>query len=341
MGLNIFNKLGRNKIPIALILLVFVTGAFISFYMFDHFYAPVNASDDSQIKVSIPASASAEEIAALLKEKGLIRNEQAFLHYCKGAGMDSMLKAGLYTISPSESVQEIASKLASGATAHKTVTIPEGYTVDLIGDLLVNEGLCTEADWKQAVRKHYDYDFLQSAPGDVKYEMEGFLFPDTYEFQLDSSAEQMIGIMLDRFQDEWESRFAGDAEENGKELWVVMTEASMIEKEAALDSERATIAGVINNRLQDSMKLQFCSTVIYSMETPKTVVTYADLEIDSPYNTYKYKGLPPGPISSPGIKSIEAAVHPESHDYLFFVATGNGAHTFSRTFEEHVAAQNN
>lgn len=327
--------------PIMLIMLVFVTGAFISYFMFDHFYAPVDATDTTQVKVTIPASASAEEIAALLKEKGLIRNEQAFLHYCKGAGVDSMLKAGLYTISPSESVQDIASKIARGETAHVSVTIPEGYTVDLIGALLVKEGLCSQDDWDQAARKKYDYYFLKDAPGDVKYQIEGFLFPDTYDFQLDSSAEDMIRIMLGRFQEEWESRFAGQAEDNGKELWVVITEASMIEKEAELDSERATIAGVINNRLNSSMKLQFCSTVIYSMKTPKTVVNYDDLEIDSPYNTYKYKGLPPGPIASPGVKSIAAAINPESHDYLFFVATGNGAHTFSRTFEEHVAAQNN
>lgn len=340
MSLNIFDRVCRNKVPIALILVVFFAGAFISSYMFAHFYSPVDESDETRINVSIPKSASAEEIAALLEEKGLIRNKQAFLHYCKEAGVDSMLKAGLYTISPSESVQEIASKIASGDTARTSVTIPEGYTVDRIGALLVKEGLCSEEDWEKAATQEYDYYFLKSAPGDVKYQIEGFLFPDTYEFQLDSTAEELVRIMLDRFQAEWEKSLAGPAEENGRELWVVMTVASMIEKEAELDSERATIAGVINNRLQSSMKLQFCSTVIYSMKTPKTVVTYSDLEIDSPYNTYKYKGLPPGPIASPGIKSIEAAISPESHDYLFFVATGNGAHTFSKTFEEHVEAQN-
>ncbi len=337
----ITDKIWHNKISIAVVVLVFVTGAFISSVLFARFYSPVDASDPTRMTVQIPANASAEDIAKILKEKGLIRSETAFLHYCKTSGVDSLLKAGIYSISRSDSVQDIAGKIASGETAHITITVPEGYTVDLIGSMLVKDGLCSESEWQQAVRKKYDYSFLDEAPGDVKYEIEGFLYPDTYEVPADMKAEDIIKMMLDRFEEIWIADFEQDALQNGRELWVAVTEASLIEKEAALDKERATIAGVICNRLNQNMKLQFCSSVIYSMEVPKTVVTYSDLEIDSPYNTYKYKGLPPGPISSPGHKSIEAAIHPEKHDYLFFVATGNGSHTFSRTYEEHVAAQNN
>jgi len=191
-----------------------------------------------------------------------------------------------------------------------------------------------------AAKGEFDYDFLTGVPHGEK-RLEGFLFPDTYQFEADATAEEIINVMLKRFGEVYNEEYRRRAQELGLSTLEVVTMASIVEKEAKLDEERAVIAGVFYNRLKKNWKLESCATVQYLLGEPKAELSYKDLEIDSPYNTYKYYGLPPGPIASPGKASLEAALYPEEVDYLFFRANPDGSHTFSRTLAEHNQAGRN
>jgi UPF0755 protein len=231
--------------------------------------------------------------------------------------------------------------------AHKGRRIKQGITVDAqvsdfrpqqIGGLLVSHKICTLAQWNAALEKEYEYDFLQNIAAGPHC-LEGFLFPDTYSLPEDVSAEQVINLMLKNFEKVWNQEFAGTASQKNMSVYKTVTIASMVEREARVNSERKTIAGVIYNRLNQNMPLQIDATVVYALGGHKDVVTYADLEVNSPYNTYKYAGLPPGPISCPGKASLNAALNPEKHSYYYYLAKGDGSHYFSKTYDEHLQAK--
>ncbi|MGI6435059.1 MAG: endolytic transglycosylase MltG [Syntrophomonadaceae bacterium] len=303
-------------------------------------YQPLDPSDHNQIDLNIPAASNATGIAALLKAQGLIRNERFFLVYCRQQGWDNQLKAGHYRFSRSQGLAEIARTIAEGKVVKQSFTIPEGYTVAQIGELLVSRGICNAQTWQEASSQSYNFAFLNGQrPATVKYPLEGFLFPDTYVIEESTSAQEIVKTMLGRFEEVWNNEFAKLAQSQNRDVMEVITTASLIEKEARVASERAQIAGVINNRLARNMLLQVDATVLYSLETNKSMVTYADLKVNSPYNTYLYPGLPPGPIACPGQAAIQAALTPENHQYYYYVARGDGSHEFTATFAEHLAAQ--
>lgn len=302
-------------------------------------YQPVDPADVNWIDIHIPPASTAAEIAALLKSQGLIRSEDFFLAYCRQKGLDSQLKAGHYRFSRSQGLAEIASSIAEGRVVLLSLTIPEGYTVAQIGELLVSKGICSPEEWEQVASDDYDFPFLKGQPSSVKHPLEGFLFPDTYSFVESTSAREIVNIMLTRFETVWNEQFAQLAQAQNRDVMEVVTAASLIEEEAQVATERATIAGVIKNRLERDMLLQIDATVLYSLGTNKPVVTYADLKVDSPYNTYLYPGLPPGPIACPGRASIQAALEPEQHQFLYYVARGDGSHEFTTTHDQHLAAQ--
>ncbi|MGI5921959.1 MAG: endolytic transglycosylase MltG [Syntrophomonadaceae bacterium] len=297
---------------------------------------PVNPHDKSLIDVVIPADSNARQIASLLKENNLIRSESVFTSYCRRKELDNQLKAGHFQFSRSQSVEQIVAAIIQGKTVSLSLTIPEGFTVKQIGDLLVQRKICTLEQWQQALNKEYNYDFLKPAQNGS---LEGFLFPDTYLLSENPSAEEIINKMLKNFENVWNTGFAKQAQEKNMGVYQVITFASIIEKEAKLDAERKIISGVINNRLKDGMPLQICATVIYCLGGNKDEVTYKDLQVDSPYNTYLYPGLPPGPIACPGKPSIEAALNPAHHTYFYYVSKGDGSHYFSRTYSEHLQAK--
>ncbi len=299
-------------------------------------YQPVDSSDKSIIDINIPAQSSAKQIARLLADHDLIHNEKVFLRYCSKTGYDNSLKAGHYQFSRSQSLQEIVQDIAMGRIVTVDFTIPEGYTIKEIGELLIDRGLCSKAEWQAAVDLQYDYDFLQYN-SNLKYPLEGFLFPDTYRVSENTDAETIIKLMLNNFQKVWQESFATQVA--NEKIYEIITIASMIEKEASTASERPTISGVIANRLRIKMPLQIDATVIYALGEHKEVVYNVDLNVESPYNTYKYGGLPIGPIASPGQESIEAAINPEKHKYFYYVAKGDGSHHFSKTHDEHIRAK--
>ena len=233
----------------------------------------------------------------------------------------------------------IAGIIANGEVYQHRVTIPEGFTVPQIGERLIEAELTDEAGWQEALTSSYQRAYLTDVPDDVRDPLEGYLFPDTYSFEDYTTASDLIDRMLDRFETVWDTVNDGTARTDYS-MQEVVTIASLIERECQVDSEMATISGVIYNRLNREMPLQIDATVLYALGEHKDIVTYADLEIDSPYNTYAVPGLPPGPIACPGEKALYAALHPEQHEYLYYVATGDGSHEFSTNFNDHLTAQN-
>lgn len=327
----------RSRLLQLLLVIAFAVLLMIGWQMINrNQWLPVDAADKSRIELRIPPASTAADAARLLKEHDLIRSESAFLRYLKKEKLDAQLKAGLYSLSRSQSVQEISRQLAAGDTVKSSFTIPEGYTVKQIGELLVKDKVVSREDWEKALQDDYDYDFLPAQGGEKRF--EGYLFPDTYQVAEDSSAHEIINGMLKNFKSRWDSEFAQLAKDKGKTIKEAVIVASLVEKEAQVPSERKRIAGVIYNRLAIGMPLQIDATVLYSLGKHKEQITYADLKYDSPYNTYVYAGLPVGPIASPGTASIEAALSPEKHGYYYYVAKGDGSHYFSKTYAEHNTA---
>lgn len=329
----------RRTLLIAVFMLVILLMVWFSVRQCKQYMAPVNPFDKTLVEVNIPESTSTHKVSRILSDQDLIRNQDFFMWYCRLRGYDARIKAGFYQFRRSQAMSEIVEDLVAGRVASTKITIPEGYTLRLMGELFVAKGICTPEEWEKAVVRSRDFEFLRDVPM-RENRLEGFLYPDTYRIRQDTSVDQMIDMMLKRFSEVWEKEFAELARQKGMSVYQVVTVAAMIEKEALFDSERPRIAGVIYNRLQEGMPLQVDATVLYSLGRHKNKVSLSDLKVDSPYNTYRNSGLPPGPIASPGLSSISAVLQPEEHGYFYYVATSDGHHVFSRTFAEHVKAKN-
>ena len=287
------------------------------------------------VQVSVPQGSGATEIVQLLKENKVITHPRIFLQYIKEEALH--LKAGVHAFTKGMGYAEVLEELKRDVPLEnmRTVTIPEGYEVREIAALLEGAGIVQAADFLEACqRAHRDFSFLPK-DGNV----EGYLFPATYSFLPDSDASLVAGAMFDAFQDKM---FTKENIFRAKELSMTfheaLTLASIIEREAAKAEESALVSSVFHNRLKQNMRLESCATVQYILKERKDVLSVADTKIISPYNTYQNAGLPPSPISSPGESSLSAALYPADTPYLFFVADGNGGHTFSQTYEEHISA---
>ena len=302
----------------------------------------VSGAEADVKEVVIPKGSTVRSISKILKDENMIKDSFVFQLYCKLKEKSDKIKAGKYSISNSMKIPEIVEVIVSGKALIDTVkfTIPEGYNQAQIVEKLSSLGVVSHENIQNALDvEMYGYDFIGQIPEREK-KLEGYLFPDTYEIYKDTTAEAIIDKLLERFDTVFTDEYRNRAKELDMTIDQVIILASIIEREAKLDSERKTISAVFQNRLKKNMMLQSCATVQYLLKEPKEVLTYKDLEIESPYNTYKYAGLPPGPIASPGIKAIEAALYPEDVDYLYFFAKDDGSHIFSRTYNEHINAQN-
>jgi len=302
----------------------------------------LNKIEANAKEIVIPKGSTVKSISKILKDENMIKDSFVFELYCKINEKSDKIKAGKYRISNSMEVPEIVEVLVSGKALIDTVrfTIPEGYNLAQIVDKINSLGVVSSESINEALKAgRYEYEFIEQIP-DRENKLEGYLFPDTYEIYRDTTAEAIIKKLLGRFDDVFTEEFRKRAEELNMSIDQVVTLASIIEREARLDKERKTISGVFHNRLKKKMLLQSCATVQYLLKEPKEELLYEDLEIDSPYNTYKYAGLPPGPIASPGLASIEAALYPEDTDLLYFFALDDGSHVFTKTYNEHINAQN-
>ena len=294
------------------------------------------------VRVVIPSGATGGTIARILAEEGLIKNELFFRYLVRWEGAEAKLKAGEYELSPAMAPKEIIDRLVQGDIVqdYVRVTIPEGYTVPQIADLLAEKGLIDRGRFLQLVQEGaFDFDFIGEIPDGVDYRLEGYLFPDTYYFTPEAGEEAVIDRMLQRFADVINPEIRERARELGMSLHELITLASIVEREARLPEERPIIAGVFHRRLQLGWKLESCATIQYILGEPKERLLTEDTRIPSPYNTYLHTGLPPGPIAAPGEAAIRATAYPEDTEYLFFCADKDGSHIFSRTLEEHNQAK--
>ena len=296
----------------------------------------------SDLSVKIEKGSTVGRIARELKDAGLIEYRWAFVLFAKATGNADSFQYGTYVLNTDMDYLELVTNLQKTASFRATVTvmIPEGAELREIIATLDEKNVCTAEELWDAVENHpFDYDFLQNLP-ERENRLEGYLFPDTYEFFEQSDAVTVLTKFLDNFEVKFSQELRDRAQEIGMSIDEVVTLASVIEREAASDEDRATVSSVFHNRLNSTQYplLQSCATVQYVLQERKPVLTYDDIKIDSPYNTYLYEGLPIGPIASPGLASIKAALYPETTDYYFFVVTADGTHIFSKTLAEHNAA---
>lgn len=313
--MNFISKLFFIFSLIFLIAILFITAI----------YFPLEENFTTQKVVNIPSGTNAKEIVDLLEKNEIIReNNYTFRILIKLLKLEDQLKYGEYNLSPSMNMLQILDKLVKGEVITYKITIPEGYTSTQIAELL---------DKKEVVEEEA---FLKLVKDSEKIP-EGYLFPDTYEVPKKYGPENMVKTMLSNFnQIALENEFTDKAEEIGFSLDEIIILASIIEKEAKFTEEKSKVSSVFHNRLKTGMKLQSCATIQYILEVQKERLDENDLKIDSPYNTYLYKGLPPGPICNPGLDSIIAALEPVEEDYLYFVLGENGKHIFSKTYQEHL-----
>ena len=315
-----------------LFILAVVLDALALFYLQIYFQTPAAPDAKEQI-VTIAAGSSLRQIADGLADHGLIRHRTMFIVYVKWWHPGPHLQAGEYALRASMSPEQIVEILRQGKVRHYSLTIPEGLTVREIATIVAEQHF-GDAATLQALMS--DPVFIASLNLEVP-SLEGYLFPDTYRLPRNISAQALLSRMVDTLRINYTDEIVSRAEQLGLTQHEVLTLASLIEKEAKVDDERPLISAVYHNRIRKGMLLQCDPTVIYALgERFDGNIRKQDFEMDSPYNTYRYAGLPPGPIANPGRRSLEAAVNPAPVDYLYFVATGsNGQHKFSRTLPEH------
>ncbi|GGH29339.1 endolytic transglycosylase MltG [Paenibacillus segetis] len=309
---------------------------------------PVKTSEQL-VKFTIEPGVGTSGIADLLEEQGLIKNSFLFVSYLKLKSEGTRFQAGVYEMQPGITYDQIIEKLNSGDVVKAEMikfTIPEGFTVAQMADKLAEEGIVDKDAFLQLAKSPSDLNsaLLPEIPNDPKltYRLEGYLFPETYELVKGSTESDIVQRMLDEMDKRLNQipQFQEKLKQRGLTLNELMTLASLVEREVVVDSERKVVAGVIYNRLATgNMKLEIDATVQYLLGKPKERLLNSDLrKVDSPYNTYLYLGLPPGPIAAPSLKSIEAALEPESSEYLFYVTKkdGSGEHLFAKTYKEHL-----
>lgn len=298
-----------------------------------YFQGSQPASNDSQSQVfEVKSGMTLKQVAQKLSQQGLIRSASAFQAIAFIQEKQKQVMVGEFELSPSMQPTKILGRLTSGKTVLYPITIPEGYRITEIAELLHSKGL---ADRETVIRETRNKSLIQSLdiPTDS---LEGYLFPETYHFSKRTPESKIVQKMVDTFKKQvFNPQILKSAKEGSLSWHEIITLASLIEKETGLDSERKIISSVFYNRLRKNMRLQTDPTVIYAIEKFDGNIRKRDLKIDSPYNTYRYKGLPPGPIANPGLKSILAAISPNESNHLYFVSRQDGSHHFSSTLIEH------
>jgi UPF0755 protein len=284
--------------------------------------------------VEIAPGTGSRAIGRALVDAGVVRDEWTFRLSVFLTGTQRQLKAGEYRFAGPQSAKDVARKLARGDIFLRPVTFPEGLSLKEMAGIYESRGLGTHDAFLAAARDTTAVKALDP----VAHDLEGYLFPDTYNVPRKMNAAALVRQMVQAFLRAYDGPIRQDAEARGLKLRELSTLASLVEKEAARPEERSVIAAVYQNRLRIGMGLQCDPTVIYALQKAGRYtgnLTKADLRFDSPYNTYRYAGLPPGPIASPGRASLEAASKPAAVDYLYFVSRNDGSHAFATTLAEH------
>ena len=296
--------------------------------------AGCRGGNSREARVVVPRGASLRVAADSLKSAGVIGNATAFRIYALLKDEDRSIRAGTYLFKPGVSWNEVLDDLRGGRAIEHSVTVVEGWSLNQIVPQIARS-LGVPLDSVQAAVRDTALLHALDVPTPT---LEGYLFPDTYVFPEGATARQAVRTMVARFQKVWEPEWNEQLQQQAMSRHDVMALAAIVEKEARLPEERPVIAAVYLNRLKAGMLLQADPTVQYALGHHVTRVFYKDLTIDSPYNTYKYKGLPPGPIASPGKPAIVASLYPAHVPYRYFVAHPDGHHEFTTSFADHSVA---
>jgi len=335
------NRKKKNKSRFFLVL-VFLLLLLSAYYLYS-LNTPVSSSPDLK-SFGVTSGQGSTEISRQLKQQGFIRSPLVFQFYVWTQGISSKLKTGEYFLSQNLSSQEIAEILfkGPGKTKEKRLTFIEGWTLNDFANYLENQGMVKSQDFWPAVQQkasYWDqYEFLAAKPKNL--DLEGYLFPDTYRIYSDTTAEEIVKKMLDNLGAKLTDDILSEIKRQGKTVHEILTLASILEKEVSTDSDRKLVADIFYKRLAADIALQADSTVNYASGKSVSRASAGDLKIDSPYNTYKYRGLPPGPICNPGLSAIMAAIYPTPNSYYYFLTTPEGKVIYSQTYDEHVAAKN-
>lgn len=310
--------------------------------------APVDSTSTKDVTVEVPTGAGAREVGRTLHEAGVLRSPLGFVARVVLARRRGDLRAGTYTFSPRESGGQILSRLVRGDALPPdlAVTFPEGFTLAQVADRLAARGVVEREALVQAAmasRFRGEFRFLESAPANAS--LEGYLFPDTYRFEPRSSREDVLRRFLRRFDGQWNAVrsavcTASEAAPCRRSVHEITTMASIIEREVRSAEDRRLVSGILWSRLDAGVGLAADATVRYAINDWENSLTDVQLRIDSPYNTRRYRGLPPGPIGNPGRESLAAALSPTASDYFYYLsARADGRTIFSRTLGEHNEAK--
>lgn len=346
MGILIKFIKGHKALSIAILVIIILP---LSIYYFGKsYYNSVIAHPFRQqgksVQVIVKEQDSLYAVLQNLNNKKLIKNPLFMKYYIKKKGLNTTIKPGTYTLSSDIDMDTFMYQLNKGFFDKNVVkvTIPEGKNLEEIAVILEAAGLTTKDEFINSCEVYPLPDYIKSKTG-RRYKLEGFLFPDTYDFNKRATDNEIIKIMLDRFNEVFKSALkeTGVTADNSK-IDSIVTMASVIEREAQEKTERPIISSVFYNRLKINMKLESCATVEYALRLHKAVLSYNDVAVTSPYNTYKNPGLPIGPICSPGKSCIEASLKPDKTDYIYFVLKlkeNKNTHCFCKTIEEFEAAK--
>ncbi|KOA20488.1 cell division suppressor protein YneA [Clostridium homopropionicum DSM 5847] len=326
----------KNKLINLLILIAFIS--ILGIKVSSDIKSPFKVKDGN-FKFSVNEGDTLFNVVSKLKEKELIKNEFLFKVYIKNNNLNTNIKPGEYYLNSDTSIRNFVEMLNKGSKESTLlkVTIPEGYDIKQIAKLMEEKGIISSEEFINSCKKYKTPNYIKSS-SKVKYALEGYLFPDTYEFNKNVTGKEIIDKMLNQFQLVVRNI---EKESNKKidDMQKIITIASIIEKEARVDEDRAKISSVIYNRLDKNMMLQVDATVLYALEEHKNKLTYDDLKIKSPYNTYVTNSLPPGPICSPGVESIKAALFPEKTNYVFYVLEDDKKHFFTNNYNDFLKAK--
>ena len=339
------SNLKRNLIIIGSVVLLMVALIIGAIIYYNNMLNPVSKSDETVI-VEIPQGSTVKDVANLLYQKGLIRSRIVFESYASRHSTDGkQIQAADYAFKPSMSTPEIFQAMLEGTTNQAGLLIPEGKNIKEIAEILEEREICSKDAFLAEVKKtsYYKskYPILDSIPDNAegREPLEGYLYPDSYQISKNTSPEVVVSMMLERFSSKYNDDMLKRTKEMKKTVDEIVTMASIVELESKFDEDKANIASVFYNRMAQNMNLQSDITVNYALGNKKAVLTAEEMQTPSPYSTYTNKGLPVGPICSPGQKSLEAALHPADTKYLYFVADlSTGKVYFNETYEGHEQA---
>ncbi|MBN2087973.1 endolytic transglycosylase MltG [candidate division KSB1 bacterium] len=327
----------HKKIILAVVLIIVISVACGGYYFAKKTVLPPSAGEEKFVEVKIKSGSTLTDIANLLFEKGVIQNVDDFIFTAKLFKLSDKLKAGQYVLPVNLSNYQLLKMLETGKVTALKVVIPEGYISWQIAGLLQKK---IEIDSTEFMTLVSDSAFIKSLEIEST-SLEGYLYPNTYFFTWGMSARQVIQKLVAEFHKNYNDSLKQQTKNMGWTIHEIVTLASIIEGEAMVDSERVMISAVYHNRLKKNMRLQADPTIQFIIPDGPRRLLNKDLAIDSPYNTYKYGGLPPGPVNNPGINSIIAAINPADVPYIYFVAKGDGSHIFSKTWRQHLNAKRN